>query len=65
MHGRLKNDDVLASVDPLSVKRQSWYLPTATLPVIAGVAGVAGLNWFFQRRNRVHEQLANDVESPA
>ena len=60
MRGRLDNVDVLASLHPSDFKKQSGLLPWLGLPITVGVAGFFGLKWFFDRRDRVAEESAEE-----
>jgi hypothetical protein len=52
MHGQLANTDVLASLSLPAASQGLWYLP-AGAGAVAGIAGVVGLKWFFDRRDKV------------
>ena len=61
MRGRLENADVLASLKPSDFKRSSGIFPWLGLSAGAGLAGIVGLKWFFDRRDQVSSQQAEET----
>ena len=61
MRGRLENADVLASLNPSDFRRSSGILPWLGLSSVAGLAGIVGLKWFFDRRDLVASQEAEET----
>lgn len=67
MKGKLKNADVLARGDLkpgdlTTVGKQSSIGPGLAVPVVAGLAGVAGLGWLFRRRHLLSAEAS--IETP-
>ena len=61
MRGRFKNSDVLASIDPSDLGRSSGILPWLGLSAVAGMAGIVGLKWLFDRRDLVSSQQIQET----
>ena len=55
MQGRMKNQDVLADLLAIEKNKQSSLLPQSSLFWIGGIAGIAGMKWFFDRRTLVSQ----------
>jgi hypothetical protein len=53
MHGQLENTDVFAKLDLSLAAKNALVRPPFSLPVTAGTLAVAGLAWFFGRRDRI------------
>ncbi len=53
MRGRKPNQDVLVDLRDIESSKQSSFLPRSSLFWIGGIAGIAGMKWFFDRRTSI------------